>query len=453
MARKFLFAVAVAALMLQSNQAFAEDWQRFRGPNGSGVVADTAPTNWSSTENLNWKVALPGSGVSSPIVVGGKVFVTCYSGYGVSRNEVGDIKDLKRHLVCVDKASGAILWDQSVAAVLPEDPYSGIGVTAHGYASHTPVSDGERVYAFYGKSGVYAYDLDGNLVWNTSVGTKSDPWEWGSSSSPVLYKDKLLVTASAESESLVALDCKTGKELWRETAGGFAGMWGTPILVNADGEGQAELVMSVPYEIWSFNPDTGKLLWYCEASQSEQAHASAITDGKIVYAFSGRGGGAVAVRTGGKDDVTKSNIVWKSNESSSFGSPIAYNGKVYLVSGDVLSTFDAETGAEVGSKLRLRPQGANAEPAAQRGGGGGGRGGRGGGGGGGSDYSSPVIADGKLYYVKGSGETFVVELGDEPKQLSANKVTNDAESFGGTPAISDGQLLIRSNKHLYCVGK
>ncbi len=428
--------------------AFAEDWGRFRGPNGSGVSASAVPTSWSPTENLKWKVALPGPGVSSPIVVGEKVFVTCYSGYGVSRDDDSELKELKRHLICFDKATGEQLWLQTVEAVLPEDPYAGIGVTAHGYASHTPVSDGERVYAFFGKCGVYAYDLDGTQVWHTSVGTNSDPWAWGSSSSPVLYKDKLLVTASAESEALVALDCKTGKEVWRETAGGFAGMWGTPILVNAAGEGAAELVMSVPYEVWSFDPETGKLLWYCEASQAEQAHASAVTDGKVVYAFSGRGGGAVAVRAGGKDDVTPSNVLWKANQTSSFGSPILYNNKLYLVTSDVITTFDAETGAEVGSKFRLRGQGAQSAPAEQTG-----RGGRGGGGFGSADYASPIIADGKLYYVKGSGETFVVELGAELTQLSANKITADVESFGGTPAISGGQLFLRSNKHLYCIGE
>lgn len=430
--------------------ALAADWLRFRGPNGSGVTASAVPTTWSPTENLLWKAELPGPGVSSPIVVGEKVFVTCYSGYGLSRDDAGELKELKRHLICFDKATGKQLWLQTVPAFLPEDPYTGIGVTAHGYASHTPVSDGERVYAFFGKSGVFAYDLAGNQIWHTSVGTNSDPWAWGSSSSPVLYKDKLLVTASAESESLVALDCKTGKEMWRESAGGFAGMWGTPIMLNADGDGPAELVMSVPYEVWSFDPETGKLLWYCEASEAEQAHASAVTDGQRVYAFSGRGGGAVAVRGGGKDNVTQSNIAWKAKQTSSFGSPILYEGKVYLVTSDVITTFDTATGAEVGAKLRLRGQSDNVGPTEQAGRGG--RGGRGGGFGN-TDYASPIIADGKLYYVKGSGETFVIELGDELKQLSANLVTTDGESFGGTPAVSDGRMFFRSNKHLYCVGK
>ncbi len=176
------------------------DWPRFRGPNGSGVSADSnaTPVRWSPKENVKWKVELPGAGVSSPIVVGDRVYVTCYSGYGLDRQNPGDINDLTRHLVCVDRESGKILWDKSVKAALPEDPFSGIGVPAHGYASHTPVSDGENVYVFFGKSGALAFDKEGNRLWQTNVGSGSDDKRWGSSSSPILHDDLLIVTASAE---------------------------------------------------------------------------------------------------------------------------------------------------------------------------------------------------------------------------------------------------------------
>lgn len=252
----------------------AEDWLRFRGPAGSGISGETKsiPTQWSPTANLAWKTELPGPGVSSPIVVGDRVLVTCYSGYGLQRNDPGDIKYLKRHLVCLDAASGEKKWQRDVAAKLPEDPYSGIGVTAHGYASHTPVSDGKLVFAFYGKSGVYAYDLDGNELWNSDVGTESDPWKWGTSSSPILYGDLVIVTASAESQAIVAMDKTTGKEVWRQEAEGLDGMWGTPLLVRID-DSRTDLVMSVAKEVWGLNPETGKLRWWCDASGAEQAHS------------------------------------------------------------------------------------------------------------------------------------------------------------------------------------
>ena len=151
------------------NSVRGSDWDRFRGPNGTGISPDTdpLPASFSETENLQWKVTLPGAGVSCPIVVGEKVFVTCYSGYGLDRQNPGEIANLKRHLVCIDRASGKTLWEKTVDAVQPEDRFSGAGVPEHGYASHTPTSDGTNVYVFFGKSGVFGYDLDGKQLWNT----------------------------------------------------------------------------------------------------------------------------------------------------------------------------------------------------------------------------------------------------------------------------------------------
>ena len=141
---------------------------------GSGVSLDKQPlpVTWSETENLKWKVKLPGPGSSSPIVVGQRVVVTCWTGYGADPDHEGEEKDLRRHVICLDRDSGKILWDESVEPVLPEDPYSG-QFTQHGYASHTPASDGKRIYVFFGKTGVLAFDLEGKKLWQTSVGTGS----------------------------------------------------------------------------------------------------------------------------------------------------------------------------------------------------------------------------------------------------------------------------------------
>ena len=146
--------VALGILAFCAAPAPAGDWPRFLGPDGSGISRDQQPlpVKWSETENLKWKFKMPGPGSSSPIVVGKRVFVTCWSGYGVDRDNPGDEKDLRRHLICLDRDTGNVLWDQSVEAVLPEDPYSGM-FTEHGYASHTPVSDGQRIYVFFGKTG------------------------------------------------------------------------------------------------------------------------------------------------------------------------------------------------------------------------------------------------------------------------------------------------------------
>lgn len=279
-----LLIIATACLVWTSvvPLGMAADWSRFRGPNGTGSSSDsqTPPTSWSESKNFKWKVELPGPGHSSPIVVGERIFLTCWSGYGVSRGSPGDPKNLKRHLLCLDRSTGKVLWNQEVAPVLPEEPYRGM-FAEHGYASHTPVSDGERVFVFFGKTGVLAFDMTGKQLWQTSVGTKDDPRSWGTASSPILYKNLVIVPATIESQALIALDKETGKEVWKQPAPGFGSTWGTPILVDL-ADGTQELVIGVPYEIWGFDPSTGKLRWFCETVDSDSMCSSVIAHDGIV---------------------------------------------------------------------------------------------------------------------------------------------------------------------------
>ena len=508
--------------------AFA-DWTRFRGPNGSGISdeKEATPTTWSEKENLKWKVPLPGAGVSCPIVVGNRVFVTCYSGYGLNQDEPGDVKDLVRHLVCVDRLTGKTLWQKALPSTVTEDPYGGMGVPQHGYASHTPTSDGKNVYVFFGKSGVLAFDLDGKQLWEASAGKGSDDRRWGSSSSPIVHEDVLIVPAGPEGRALIGLDKTTGKELWRLPSDKLGSVWGTPAIAKVGTT--SELVIGAPGEIWGLDPKTGKFGWFCMyLDNGNQFSSSVVVDGDVIYAVEGRGGGSVAVKAGGKDDVTESKTVWKGRDSASFASPLVYEGRLYYVSRKVLSCIDSKTQEKIfegrmkGLNGELAPEpggfggggfggggfgggrppgapggegrggagpgaggpvaggpvaggpgaggpGAGGPPGGGRaggggppggggfggppGGGGGGRGGRGGGGGGfgGTDYGSPVIADGKLYFTARNGETYVFSAGKEFNQLSVNRVTTDTEDFSATPAISNGDIFIRSNKNLYCV--
>lgn len=445
--------VAVFALLMLISSSVQADWMRFRGPNGSGVSDETqaTPAEWSSQKNLKWKVALPGPGSSSPIIVGDKVFVTCWSGYGMSRNEPpGDQKDLRRHLICLDRKTGKILWDRSVKPVLPEDVYTGM-FAEHGFASHTPTSDGKHVYAYFGKSGAVAYDMEGTQLWQTIIGDELDPRRWGSSSSPILYKDLLIVTASAESEAMVALNKETGKEVWRQESTGFNATWGTPIVVPVNQE-RTDLVIGVPYEIWGLNPENGKLRWYCEAMDTD-TYCSSVIAGKdgVVYGIEGRGGGSIAVKVDGSGDVTKSNVLWSGRDANRIETPILYDGRIYFFSRGIVNCIDAKTGERIFRGRLESDSGVTASEEPARGGGFGGR--RGGGGFRGSDYSSPVAADGKIYFVSRSGETYVIKVSDKLEQLAVNRLTSDEEDFSASPAIDGGDLFIRSDKHLYCVGK
>ena len=244
----------VSVLTLSSMAASAADWSGFRGPGSKGISPDTGvPTEWSDSKNLKWKRKLPGKGYSSPIVVGDRVFVTCYSCDG------GDLSGLKRHLVCVDRKTGDVAWSKTVDSTKRERTIPRFAGTP-GYASNTPVSDGERIYVLFGNSGVFAFDLTGKQVWAQDVGSESVAM-FGSASSPILYKDTVIVTAGSESESIRALDSKTGKEAWMTEASSLSRSYSTPVIVkNSDGDD--EMLLSVPNEIWSLNPTSGKLKWY-----------------------------------------------------------------------------------------------------------------------------------------------------------------------------------------------
>ncbi len=434
----FLSAAALVGLGTLGDVA-ASDWDRFRGPNGNGVSTDTKsmPVTWSPTENLAWKVPLPGQGSSCPIVVGDKIFVTCWSGYGESRGgSPGKQENLKRHLVCLDRKTGKTIWDSTVDPYLPEDNYSGM-FAEHGYATHTPVSDGERVYVFFGKTGALAFDMDGKQLWKTPLGTGSGAMGWGSSSSPVLYKDYVIITAAAESQAIYALDKKTGKEVWKAQADGLASTWGTPILVKVD-DNRTDLVLGVPYEVWGFNPDTGKLRWFCEGLNNRSVCASVVTDGTLIYASGDEGSGCMALMPGGLKDISKTHVVWNGRDSARICTPVVTDGKMYFVSNRVATCIEAATGKRLYQGRLGGGTGGAAAPAAEPeaprgpgglgggpggfggpggGPGGGGPGGRGGGRGG-QDYSSGVAADGKLYYVARNGTMYVIKLGDKFELLS-----------------------------------
>ncbi|MBI2948640.1 MAG: PQQ-like beta-propeller repeat protein, partial [Verrucomicrobia bacterium] len=253
----FVFlATATLASVFHQPLAQASEWRQFRGPDGQGVSrSQKLPTSWTTDGDLAWKAPLPGPGGSSPIVWGDRIFVTCYSGYAIPGIQGGDISELKRHVLCLNRADGKQLWTRDVPAAQPEQAK----VRDHGYASSTPAADADRLYVFFGKSGVFALGHDGRQLWRTDVG--SNVHGWGSASSPVLYKDLVIINAGVESESLVALNKQTGKEVWR--AGGIKESWNTPILVPVAG-GKTELVVAIMGKVLGFDPDTGERLWSCD---------------------------------------------------------------------------------------------------------------------------------------------------------------------------------------------
>lgn len=404
-------------VLLSGTFSCADDWRGFLGTEGNARSDEQVATEWSESENMRWQFDLPGSGSSSPIVVGDRVIVTCYS---------GNADELARHVVCVDKNSGKQLWAQKFEIDYREDSYSGY-ISEHGYASNTPVSDGESVFVFLGKGGVVAFDLDGKQLWQRDVGKGSSNRRWGSAASPVVYQNTVIVNASEEAKAIIALDKATGEEVWRQDADLLELAYGTPRLVTT--ESGSELVISVPEEIWAISPETGKLKWFAESPMTGNVSPSVIVDKETIYSFGGyRSSGSVSVRAGGKGDVTDSHTLWTERSSSYVATPLLHEGRLYWIDDrGIAYCTSAETGAVI---YRERVQ--NLES-------------------GRPVYSSPTLIGGNIYVVTRRSGTVVYRPGDKFETLAQNRIAGDDTDFNASPAVSDGSIYLRSNNALYCV--
>jgi outer membrane protein assembly factor BamB len=396
------------------------NWAGFRGPSGMGIsAAKGLPVTWSESENIAWKTPLPGPGASSPIVFGDRIYLTCYTGFFVPGQSGGSQEDLKRHLLALKRSDGSLVWNKAVAAKLPEENR----IRDHGFAASTPVADAERIYVFYGKTGVFAFDHTGKELWQADVGSKTNGW--GTAASPVLYKDLVFINASVESESLVALDRRTGKEKWR--AKGIREAWNTPVLVTAK-SGRQELIVATQGKVLAFDPDKGESLWSCKTDIGWYMVPSVVAADGIVYCLGGRSGIAgLAVRAGGSGDVTESHRLWTSVKGSNVTSPVFLDGHLYWMNDNrgVVYCAKADSG-EVLYEKRLERAG--------------------------ESYASTLLADGRLYYLTRDGRTFVLAAKPDFEQLAVNDL-RDRSIFNGTPAVDGSRLLIRSDKFLYCIGK
>lgn len=396
------------------------DWAQFRGPDGQGQ-SDTKelPLKWNSSENIAWKIELPGPGASSPIVFDDHIYLTCYSGFFVPGQPEGNQSDLKRHLICLNRKDGSSVWQKTVAAKLPEEER----IRDHGFAANTPAADSDRVYCFFGKTGVFAFDHNGKQLWQADVGSKTHGW--GTSASPVLYEDLVFINASVESDSLIALDRKSGKERWR--AEGIKEAWNTPVIVK-NVTGEPELVIATQGSIQSFEPETGKQLWTCATDIGWYMVPSIVAHDGIVYCLGGRSGVAsLAVRTGGKGDVTKSHRLWTSLKGSNVSSPVIHDGHIYWMNDnhEIAYCAKAETG-DIVYEQRINRAG--------------------------QVYASPLLADGRIYYLTREGKAFVVAANPKFEQLATNDL-NDGTLFNGSFAVDGSRLLVRSDKYLYSIGE
>ena len=389
------------------------DWPQFRGPDGMGTSPDTGiPETWSDTENIAWKIPLPGVGASSPVVIGDKVFLTASE---------GGADDVRRHVMCLSLRDGKLLWDKTVESLLPEQ--SKIRED-HGYASSTQVATDDRLFVFFGKSGVFAFDHDGKQLWNTTVGSALNGW--GSAASLTLHQNLVLVNASVESESLVALDQTSGKEVWK--VGGITESWHAPVLAPG-ADGKTEVIAALNGELRAFDAVDGKPLWQCKSGIGWYMCPMPLVRDGIVYAVGGRSGlGGLAVRTGGTGDVTETRRLWTLQKATNVPTPILHGGHLYFANDStaVAHCVDIKTGEFVYSeRLVPNPDGI---------------------------YASPILIGERILYLGRGGQAVFIAAKPEFKVLSSAVLENRRGMFNASLVIAGNRLLLRSNKFLYCIG-
>jgi len=403
----------------------AENWPGWRGPSGDGVSAgEGIPTKWSSTENIAWKIAVPGEGHSSPIVWGDKVFLTS------SLTEKN-----KRILLCIDRLSGQTVWQRDVVQSPPETIHR-----LNSRASGTPATDGKQVYVTFmraegdkviapnvgserlitpGKIIVAAYDLDGNEKWKTNVGDFLSAH--GFNTCPVLFEDLLILNGDHDGDAyLVALDRESGRQRWRTRRENKTRSYVTPIIREIDGITQ--MILSGSLCVASYDPRNGKRHWIVDGP-TEQFVASMVYDGKYVFATGGYPERhTLAIRPGGKGNVTDTHIAWRTTRGAAYVPSPIISGRYLLMVADsgIASCFEARTGKR--HWMERLP---------------------------GGHSPSPVSADGLVYFVSDRGVATVIRPSETFAVIAKNEL---GEPVSASPAISQGQIFLRTHQHLYCIG-
>jgi outer membrane protein assembly factor BamB len=434
--------VALAAAMLLAIGVVANDkWPQFRGPQSSGVAEDpNLPDTWSESENVAWKTEIPGLGWSSPVVWGDNIFLTSVINLGETEppkkglyfggERKAPTSEHRWMVYCVDWKSGKIRWEREVYKGTPPSSRH----LKNSYASETPVTDGERVYAYFGNLGLFCFDKDGKLLWSKRLPAYQTRFGWGTAASPVLHKDRLyIVNDNDENSFLAAFDKKTGQEIWKVDRGRGSN-WATPYIW--ENGLRTEIIVPATKKVISYDLN-GKVLWEFSGMSSIviptpfSAHGLLyITSGYVgdqhrpVYAIRPGASGDISLREGEKGNQY---IAWYQPQAGPYNpSPIVYGDYYYtLFDRGFFTCHDAKTGKEIYGKQRIEP-------------------------GAGAFTSSPWAYNGKVFCLSEDGDTFVIQAGPEFKVLGKNSLN---EMCMATPAIARGSLIIRTASKLYRITK
>jgi outer membrane protein assembly factor BamB len=436
-----VFAVIAAIVAFLAPGVYAQgNWPGFRGPS-AGVVEDgILPDTWSATENVVWKTEIPGRAWSSPIVWGERIFLTSAVSEGEAEmpkkglylggnREKPSDKAHRWMVYCIDLGNGKILWEQVAHKAVPRHSLH----IKNTYASETPITDGQRVYAYFGNVGLYCYDVNGKPLWSKQFASVKTSNDWGTAASPVFYEDKLFIQNDNDEQSfLVALDKKTGEQIWRVERDEKSN-WATPYVWT--NELRTELVTCGKGKVRSYDLD-GRMLWEL-GGMSSIVIPSPFAKNGLLYVTSGYVGDKkrpiFAIRPGAQGDISLKNdqssnqyIAWCQKQGGPYNpSPIVYGDHLYvLYDRGFLSCYDARTGQEVYSRQQIAA-GATAFTA------------------------SPWANDGKLYCLSEDGDTFVIQTGPEFKVLGRNALN---EMCMASPTAIRGSLILRTLTRLYRIG-
>jgi len=426
---RFVTLLVLASSLAASSSA--DNWPTWRGPDGAAVSAEkNLPLKWGPTENVRWKVKLPSPGNSTPIVWGDRVFVTqandvtkwppkVPANFAGGSSAGGHAVAEKRSVMCFRRTDGTLLWQRDV--VYKEEE---ITHPTNPFCSASPATDGERVVAHHGSAGLVCYDLDGKELWRYDTGKIEHLW--GSASSPILHGDLCIVWCGpGERQFLVAVDKKTGAKVWQtEEPGGdagittkkFLGSWSTPAIARVGGQDQ--LVFAVPGKVKGYDPKTGKELWSASGPGTYCYSSPVVADGHAIF-------GRDLVKLGGTGDVTKDRP--KHRVGSMYISTAVVVGDHLYTYNDVgvPACYEWRTGKELWKdQIQGRPGGTSA-------------------------WGSPVHADGRIYITDQDGGTYVFAAGPRYELLAANHLK---ERCNASIAVSQGNLFLRTHKHLWCLG-
>tara|TARA_R110002096_G_scaffold159011_10_gene324657 strand:- start:2948 stop:4252 length:1305 start_codon:yes stop_codon:yes gene_type:complete len=428
-----MFRLACFLLISASLAVGQTDWPHFRGPLFTGEAPEAnPPVEWSETRNLRWKTELPGLGHSSPIVWGDQIFLTSaipvgdplpepkFSGREGAHNNLPITHRQRFVVLSVDRQSGELLWETQVNEALPHEG----GHETGSLASASIVTDGERVYAFFGSYGLFCLDLDGRVIWTANFGAMHSKHGHGEGASPLVANDFVIVNWDHEEDSsLSAFDRRTGELQW-QTKRDEKTSWASPIAAKVDGKMQ--VIVSGTKAVRGYDLETGDVIWECGPLSANVVASPLYQDG-VVYAMSSytfQAGFAVRISDGAKGDLSGSDrVLWRRTRRTPYiPTPLLTDGVLYFLAHyqGVLSRVVAETGEEATGPFRI--------PGMRE------------------VYASPVAAKGRLYFVDRSGATLVLSSDPEPKPLALNQLD---DRFSATPALSGDMLILRGERHLY----